>query len=147
MLREHELLEASDYEWETRTLPDGYYRVRVEVSDEASNPVAFVTRSEAVSSPLLVDNHGAEITNLKVQGKELSGLVQDALGPIASLELSLDAAPYAPVAPVDGLLDTREERFVVDVSSLSPGTHIASVRASDAANNLTAAALEFQVQR
>ena len=38
ILREHELLEQTDYEWETRTLPDGYYRVRVEVSDEASNP-------------------------------------------------------------------------------------------------------------
>ncbi len=147
MLREHEILEANTYEWETRTLPDGYYRVRVEASDEASNPPAFVTRSEVISGPLLVDNHGPALSGLRVQGRELSGVAKDALGPISLLELSLDGGPYLPIAPVDGLLDTREERFVVTLDSLEPGTHIASVRASDAANNLTAAALEFQVQR
>lgn len=147
ILREHELLEQTDYDWETRTLPDGYYRVRVEVSDEASNPLAFIKRSEAVSAPLLVDNHGPEIVNLRVQGKELSGIAKDALGPIQTLELSLNGAPYVPIASVDGLLDTREERFAVDLSSLAPGTHIASVRASDAAHNATASSLEFQVQR
>ncbi len=76
ILREHELLEQTDYEWETRTLPDGYYRVRVEVSDEASNPLTFMKRSEAISGPLLVDNHGPEVSNLRVQGKELSGLAK-----------------------------------------------------------------------
>ena len=94
-----------------------------------------------------MDNHGPELVNLRVQGKELSGIAKDALGPIQALELSLNGAPYVPLAPVDGLLDTREERFVVDLSALAPGTHIASVRATDAANNVTAGSLEFQVQR
>ncbi|MFT3927597.1 MAG: hypothetical protein QM778_34005 [Myxococcales bacterium] len=146
-LREHEPLEQTEYEWETRTLPDGFYRVRVEASDENSNPVAFVRRSEAFSGPILVDNHGPEIIDLKVQGKQLSGTARDALGPIHSLELSFDGAPYLPISSVDGLLDTREERFAVDLSALAPGTHIGSVRASDAAYNVTAASIEFQVQR
>jgi len=147
VLREHEILEQTEYEWDTRTLPDGFYRLRVEASDEGSNPVSFAKRSEATSAPLLVDNHGPEIADLKVQGKELSGAARDTLGPIQSLELSLDGAPHVPIAPVDGLLDTREERFAVDLSALAPGTHIASVRASDAAYNVTAASIEFQVQR
>lgn len=147
MLRDQERLEQSDYEWETRALPDGYYRVRVEASDEASNPKAFVEKSEALSAPLLVDNQGPEILGLKVQGKQLVGIVRDALGPIQTLEVSWDGAPYDAAFPVDGLLDTKEERFAIDLVSLTPGTHIASVRASDSAHNVSASSLEFKVDR
>jgi outer membrane protein assembly factor BamB len=145
VLRQDELLEQNEYEWETRSLPDGYYRVRVEASDEASNPDPFVERTEALSAPVLVDNHAPEVLELKLQGKLLAGRARDSLGPIEALELSLDGAPFRPIFPDDGLLDTRDESFRFDLGGLAPGTHILSVRASDAAHNVSSNALEFQV--
>jgi hypothetical protein len=146
-LREQEVLEQNEYEWETRALPDGYYRVRVEASDEAANPEPFVERTEALSTPILVDNHAPELVNLKVQGKLLLATVRDSLGPIESLEVSVDSAPFRPIFPEDGLLDTGEETVRVELGSLAPGTHMVSLRASDAAHNVSAGALEFQVER
>lgn len=146
-LREHERLEQPSYDWETRTLPDGYYRVRVEVSDELSNPEPFVLRTDAYSGPLRVDNHAPEIRGLKVQGKRLVGEVHDALGPVQALEISVDGAPFKPIAPVDGMLDTRSERFEVELSSLAPGAHVIAVRATDAAHNVGVDAIEIKVER
>ncbi len=147
MLREQDRLEQADYDWETRSLPDGYYRVRVEASDEASNPPALVERSEALSAPLLVDNHGPEIVGLQLQGKQLVGVAKDSLGPILQLDVSIDGAPFEPVFPVDGLLDTREERFAIDLSQLPEGTHIGAVRASDSAYNVSVSSIEFKLGR
>jgi hypothetical protein len=146
-LREHEPLETNEYEWETRALPDGFYRVRVEVSDEASNPEPFVERVEALSAPLLVDNHPPEVLELRVQGNLLLGKARDSFGPLEALEVSVDGGPFRPIFPDDGLLDTREESFRFDLSGLPPGTHIISVRTSDAAHNVSSNAIEFQVGR
>ncbi len=52
--------------------------------------------------------------------------------------------PMSPSLPVDGLLDTREERFAVDLSTLAPGPTSPPVRASDAAYNVTASSLRFK---
>ncbi len=147
MLRDQDRLEQPEFDWETRSLPDGYYRVRVEASDEPSNPPALVERAEALSAPLLVDNHGPEILGLKLQGKQLVGSVKDSLGPVLQLEVSIDGAPYEPAFPIDGLLDTNEERFAIDLSHLPEGTHIGSVRTSDSAYNVSASSIEFKLGR
>jgi hypothetical protein len=139
-------LHKNEYAWETRALADGLYRVRIEATDEDSNPDPFVERSEADSGPVLVDNHAPEV-ELRVQGKQLSGRVRDALGPVRALEYAVDGAPYRPLLSDDGLLDTREERFRLDLGKLAPGTHMVSVRASDAAHNVSANAIEIAVER
>jgi hypothetical protein len=61
--------------------------------------------------------------------------------------MSIDGGPFRPIAPQDGLLDTREERFEVALKELSAGTHIVTVRARDAAHNVGVSAVEFQVGR
>jgi hypothetical protein len=143
--REYDLLEQTDYSWETRNIPDGYYRVRVLVSDEATNPEPYVARAEAISAPILVDNRAPELRELRFAAGKLSGRAVDALGPISAIELALDTGLHRPVFPEDDLLDTRNEAFQVDLRSLSAGTHTLSVRASDAAGNTTSAALEVSV--
>jgi outer membrane protein assembly factor BamB len=142
--REHELLEQTDYSWETRSTPDGYYRVRVVVGDEASNPEPYVARSEAVSAPILVDNRAPELLELRFEKGALVGRAVDALGPIASLELIVDNELARPIAPQDDLLDTRDERFRVPLT-LIPGVHALSVRVKDAAENVATGAIEITV--
>jgi len=147
MLADHEVLDQGDYNWDTRAIPDGHYRVRVVATDELVNPKPYVRSMEGTSAPLLVDNHAPEVVELGVKARSLSGRVVDSVGPVSSIEVSLDGQPYAPVFPLDDLLDTRDERFSVELGSLAVGTHIASVRATDAAQNVSAKAIEFMIER
>ncbi len=50
------------------------------------------------------------------------------------------------VFPEDDLLDTREEAFSIDVSSLAPGSHIVAVRAIDRGGNQTTAEITVTVR-
>ncbi len=143
----HEILDQSEYAWDTRAIPDGHYRVRVLVSDELVNPKPYVRSMESTSAPLLVDNHAPDISELTVTGRTLRGRIVDGVGPVSGIELAIDGTPYVPVFPEDDLLDTRDERFSVELGDLTVGTHIASVRATDAALNVGARAIEFVIQR
>ncbi|MDQ3037529.1 MAG: hypothetical protein M3Y87_34360 [Myxococcota bacterium] len=71
----------------------------------------------------------------------------DGMGPIARLERAVDGGEWVIFFPIDDLLDTRDERFELDLSSLSAGSHIVAVRASDAAGNVGWAEIEIAVPR
>jgi hypothetical protein len=57
------------------------------------------------------------------------------MGPVSRLEMAVDGGEWRVVFPEDDLLDTREESFAIDVSSLATGSHIVAVRAIDAGGN------------
>jgi len=146
-LREHEILDQNDYIWDTRSIPDGHYRVRVVASDELTNPKPYARSMEAISAPLLVDNHAPEVSELSVSGRTLKGRIVDNVGPVSSIELSIDGDTYAPLYPDDDLLDTREERFSVELENLAPGTHVASIRTTDSGQNIGTRAIELTIGR
>ena len=135
MLRESETHTRTDYSWETNGVPDGWYRVRVEASDELATPERFVLRTTADSAPILVDNHAPRIEGLRVAGGHLQGRVVDSVGPIAKLEYAVDGGEWRMFFPSDDLLDTADEAFDLDPGALTPGSHIVAIRASDAAAN------------
>ncbi|MBX7196795.1 MAG: hypothetical protein K1X94_32390, partial [Sandaracinaceae bacterium] len=152
ILRDSETLSATEYTWNTTAVPDGWYVVEVEASDELSNPDAYVLGSRATSEPILVDNTPPEVVDLAASGVRITGRARDGIGPISRIEIAIDGGDYRPIFPDDDLLDTREERFAIDVTTLSgllrplgPGSHIASVRAFDAAGNRGAAEIGFDV--
>jgi hypothetical protein len=145
LLRETELLEQSDYTWETRAVPDGHYRVRVVASDELHNPESYARSAEAISAPLLVDNRAPELQLSVVNGK-LTGRAIDALGPVTNLEYAIDSELYRPLFPSDDLLDTRDERFSIALPPLAPGPHVVAVRVTDASRNQATAAIELRAE-
>ncbi|MET0283340.1 MAG: hypothetical protein ABW352_02680, partial [Polyangiales bacterium] len=145
LLREYELLDHPDYVWETRNLPDGWYRAEVQVSDEPSNPAHYAYSAEAISGPILIDNHPPELLELKVEQSRLRGRARDAWGPIAQLEVAVDNGLYQPLFPDDDLLDSRDEVFHVDLAKLTPGAHVIAVRAYDAGRNSASESLEVSV--
>lgn len=135
ILREDEELTATHYEWDTAGLPDGHYIVEVEASDELANPLPMTLRNRRASEPLLIDNHPPRLENMRAEGARVVGRAVDGLGPIAKLEVAIDGRPFRPIFPADDLLDTRDERFDLDLSGLDPGEHIVAVRAYDAGGN------------
>ncbi|MBN8614390.1 MAG: hypothetical protein J0L92_27565, partial [Deltaproteobacteria bacterium] len=152
ILRDSETLSATEYAWNTTAIPDGWYVIEVEATDELSNPDAYTLRSRVASEPILVDNTPPEVVDLAAAGVRISGRARDGMGPISRIEIAIDGGEFRPVFPEDDLLDTRDERFAIDVTTLSgllrpltPGSHIASVRAYDAAGNHGASEVGFTV--
>jgi hypothetical protein len=135
MFAEDFVLGEAKYEWDADSIPDGYYIVRVEASDEGSNPESLTLRSSAISEPIAIDNHPPRIEELKVRKGRVVGRVTDALGPIARIQLSVDAGVWRDLFPVDSLLDSASESFDVQLGELSADFHIIAIRAFDASGN------------
>jgi outer membrane protein assembly factor BamB len=135
MFGEDAVLTDAKYTWDTGSIPDGYYVVRVEASDEQANPEELTLRSSAASEPIRVDNHPPRIEQLKVHKGRVKGRVVDELGPIARIQMSIDAGTWRDLFPSDSLLDSAKEGFDVALGSLPDGSHIISVRAFDASGN------------
>ena len=135
MFLEDHVVNEPKYTWDTGSVPDGYYVLRVEVSDEEANPENLTLRSEAVSEPILIDNHPPRIETLGFRNGRVHGQVVDSLGPIARIQASIDAGVWRDVFPKDLLLDSRSEAFELDLGNLPGNSHIVASRACDAAGN------------
>ena len=145
ILRSDNVLTAETFSWQTESIPDGWYVVQVEASDELDNPGALALRDTRDSEPLRIDNHAPTVEQLRFTNDRLTGRAVDGLGPISRLEYAIDGGDWQPVFPVDDLFDTAEERFDIDLSSVVAGEHIVSVRATDAGGNVSSA--EAQIRR
>jgi len=134
-----DVLTRSELDWDTSSLPEGKYRVRVDASDELSNPPSDTTHFALETSQVLVDNTPPVIKTLTVQGHRLRAEIVDGLGPIARVEVAVDGrTEWRPLAPTDGIFDTADETVDSDITPLlppTPGPHVVAVRAYDAAGN------------
>jgi outer membrane protein assembly factor BamB len=136
LVGEGEGLSEERYRWDTSGVPDGYYVVEVVASDAGANPRELALESAGRSEPILVDNHAPRIEGLALRDGRLVARAIDDLGPIARLELAIDAGAFRDVLPNDHLLDTRDERLELEVPpGVAPGEHLFAIRATDAAGN------------
>jgi hypothetical protein len=137
LTRKDEVLTKESYEWDTSTLPEGRYRVRVTGSDELSNPPDRVTRADAESGIVLVDNTPPRIENLRATGRRVQGVALDGVGPIQRIEVALAGRDeWVPFYPKDGIFDEAREEFDFDVTVISPtGPALLAIRVFDDANN------------
>ncbi len=140
-------LEASLFSWNTNSLPDGRYRVRVTASDAVANAVGEERTGFAMSRPFAVDNTPPAWTVLNGDGTLLAGTATDAASPIVRLEVAVDDGDWKLLAVDGGLADTRSARFHVTLPGLAPGEHVVSVRAVDLAGNAATRAVTLQVPR
>jgi hypothetical protein len=145
LLRETEIVTGSEQNWETDGVPDGYYRIRVEASDELDNPVPVALKSQTESEPILVDNHPPHIPDLRVQAARVLGKARDGQGPIAKLEYSVDGIEWKLLAADDGLFDTNEEAFTLPFAQLPKGAHTVVIRAYDARANTSSREIDLNV--
>jgi hypothetical protein len=147
MLPSEEVLSKTSYDWDTSGLPEGTYRVKVEASDELSNPPGTVQRHALESGTVLVDNTPPVFRQLTVGGQRIRGTAVDGVGPISRIEVSVDPNPslWIPFFPTDGIFDDPSETFDLDVSSLlGGGSRLVAVKVSDAAGNSVVQSVEVK---
>lgn len=137
-------LEASPWAWDSATVPDGWYRLRVAASDRASNPPGLALSTSRESDPFLVDNTPPRVTGLRVSGEALAGTAEDAASPIRKIEIAVDGESWCQVFPEDGIADLPQETFSQKLTGLASGDHVVVVRAFDAAGNPGTGRLQFR---
>jgi outer membrane protein assembly factor BamB len=136
-LRLRENLRDTSLNFDTSQLPDGRYEIRLVASDEVSNPGNGL---EAARKDLVVtvDNSGPVISN-RPSGEIVEVIVSDSLSPIVKAEYSVDAEKWIPMVPVDGLADSKEERYRLTKKEIAG--RVVIFRAVDAQFNVATAAV------
>jgi hypothetical protein len=158
-------LEAASFEWDGKTIEDGRYEVRLTASDEKSNTTSTKLTGNRISEPVVVDNTGPVVKNMKTtsvlensgQGSLLAGTqyrifefeVCDELSAIGKLEYTLDSnADWIGTVPDDLIYDTTEENFTIKIDAkehLPKGDHVLTIKVSDAVGNTTYKTFEVNV--
>jgi sugar lactone lactonase YvrE len=126
--------------WDTTSVPDGTYVVRIVASDSPSNPPGEALTGEADSTTFDVDNTPPTIRVMGVRHEggrtTLSFEAADNQSAIQRVDYSLDAARWRPVFPKDGICDSRLEQFELVLDDAPSGVML---RAIDAMSNVTTA--------
>jgi len=142
-------LDVSMLTWNTNTLADGRYRVKVTASDAEGNAVGEGLTAEAVSQPFTIDNTPPEVTALEAKaeaaGVRVSGAAEDRQGWLQRLDLSTDDGPWHSLSPDGGISDAPHLEFHATLTDLASGPHLVSVRAVDAAGNAATRATRVTV--
>jgi hypothetical protein len=135
-----EKVRETQLEWDTRSVADGRYEIRVVASDASANPPGKGRTSARVSDPVLVDNMPPAIGDVlwKQRGGDVVAEVTavDRTSTVALVEYAVDSGrEWQTVLPSDNIFDAPEERVSLTVPGLSPGTHQLTLRATDARGN------------
>ncbi len=132
-------LEAPSFTWDTHTLGDGDYRVRVTASDAPGNANGEEAQASAVSEPFRIDNTppaiGAFDATVVSGGVRLEGTARDAQSPLSRIEVAMDNDDWRPVTPDSGFTDDLAAAFHVTIRGVKPGDHQFGLRVVDLAGN------------
>jgi hypothetical protein len=133
--------------WDTTSVPDGTYYVKVAASDAPSNAPATSLLGEFESVSFDIDNTPPVI---EIQTATRTGaratvrfLVRDEQSPVQRVEYSLDASRWRVAYPVDGIPDSRREEFEVGLDDTEAARSII-IRVTDGMNNVATAVAEIR---
>ncbi|MBN1554824.1 MAG: hypothetical protein JXA11_08760 [Phycisphaerae bacterium] len=145
-------LKEPGYFWDTLTVEDGKYRLRVIADDKPSNTVSDAMRGTRISEPVIVDNTPPRFDKFNIVLADgevlLHGSVTDALSRITSLQYSVDsAAKWQTFLPGDGICDSPHETFRAEAPKLKEGSHQITVRATDVFGNVGYASQSVTVRK
>ena len=140
----------STYGWDSRTIEDGRYEIRVVASDRRSNTPATALTGSRMSDPVVIDNTGPEITQYSLDAKHdvvaVTLTVKDQFTALKKLDYTVDGNDkWRAGVPKDLVYDTTQEVFDIRIKDLDPGEHVITVRISDDLDNVTYKSYEAEV--
>jgi sugar lactone lactonase YvrE len=136
--------------WDTTTVPNGTYFVRVIASDAPSNSAATALSGELDSAAFDIDNTAPLFSKIGTRADGARTIVSfdvtDDHSPIQHVEYSLDGTEWQPVFPADGIADSRTEHYEVALEGRIPSRGV-TLRAMDTMNNVSTAQAEAPTAR
>jgi hypothetical protein len=134
--------------WDTTSVPNGTYVIKVVASDASANPPGAALVAERESDTFDIDNAPPMITVNSVSREAgrtiVRFVVKDADFPVQRVEYSLDADRWRPLYPRDGIADSRTEEFELTLDQDVTEKAII-LRAFDGMNNVATARAEAPV--
>jgi len=143
---------------DSRSLPDGWYELKLVASDEPTEASGDALTAERVTRPFVIDNTAPAITSLTSSllsppaslRCRINFSAHDALSPIAAARVSVNAGDWVTLEPQDHIFDSVTENFSADVRlpSRVPGrsSSVVSVWVADAQGNVGAARTTVQTK-
>ncbi len=134
-----ESIRERHYSWDSTTMPDGRYQVRITASDSLSNPPTQALTASLESEPFLIDNTPPQISalaatpgsgNLTVRWK-----AKDALSVIEKAEYSVNGGEWLTALPVTRLADSLDLDYAVEIPRNGAGEVTIAVRVTDEFEN------------
>jgi hypothetical protein len=131
--------------WDTATMPNGTYFIKIVASDAPSNAADTALTGDLESASFDVDNVPPAITIGSVTADGSATVVafdvRDDHSPIQKVECSEDGQVWRAVFAADGIADSRTERYMLTLNS-ALGPRGLTLRATDAMNNVATAQVE-----
>lgn len=125
--------------WDTSSVPEGTYQIRVVASDQASNPEGAGGETVlAWASPIIIDRTPPELAARRVAGGGVEITVSDAASPVVRLEVMEGGRILFAPRPSDGVADSGRESFRLSASEAGAAGE-RTLRAVDAAGNVVEA--------
>ena len=125
--------------WDTSSVPNGTYVLKVAASDRRANPPDIALTGELESSSFEIDNVAPTVQPGAVRRDGARYLVaaevRDADSAISRVEYSIDAQRWQTAFPRDGILDARQESFELHLDADAAGRTLV-IRATDALGNV-----------
>jgi len=142
---------ASQFSWDTETVPDATVMVRVLASDRGSNPVAKALLGEAVSMPVVVDNTPpsikiASVKQLGVGKVAVVGVIEDLQSALVSAKYALNSGDWEIVFSEDSIFDSAKEKLNFQIGSLKVGAYTLVIRSEDVLGNVGVGKTTFEVK-
>jgi len=138
-------LDGEFFTWDARGMPDGFYRVRLTVSDAPDNPEGDGAHAERVSDAFHLDSRPPEVgppaPTRTASGWDVAFEAHDRGGVIAAVEVSVDGAPWRGLVPLDGVADSETEAFRLTLDGTD--ARALMLRAIDASGNVAARMLRL----
>jgi hypothetical protein len=136
--------------WDTTSVPNGTYVVKIVASDAPGNPPGTALAGERESRSFDVDNTPPRIAVTSVRrdaGRTIVAFtVEDEFSAVQRVEYSLDSDRWRPIYPKDGIADSPSEAFEVAVDGDGADRAIV-LRAVDGMNNVATARAEAPAPR
>ena len=136
--------------WDTASLPDGVYTLKVIASDRLSNPTDAQTAT-AISEPFVIVNSLPKIglTGPPKVGTDktvtIQGVATQSLVGVVAVQVRVDGGDWMAAGAQDGLFDGPREPFLFVTSALTPGKHTVEVEAFNSAGQKTMEKVEVVI--
>jgi hypothetical protein len=131
--------------WDTSSVPNGTYFVKIVASDAPSNPPGTALSGERESRAFDIDNSPPTIavTGVRRDGPRtiVTFTVTDDQSAVQRVEYSLDADRWRTIHPKDGIADSRVEQFELAIDGDTTDKAVI-LRAMDAMSNVATARAE-----